>query len=315
MTPLNNGLPLAPPLPRGGPTHAHGVGPRRLAWVLALTLIYTAAEVVGGLVSNSLALLADAGHMMTDNLAISLALFAAWVASRPPDRARTYGYHRAEILAALVNGVALVVICVFIFWEAWQRIQDPPEVAYGLMAIVATGGLLVNLVAAKMLHGHHHGLNVRAAYLHVLGDLLGSIGALTAAGLMAAFGWRWADPLASFVIGGIIIVSSTRLVLDSVNVLMEGAPAHLDTADIRQTLVEMDGVCDIHEFHVWSLGGGNPLLTAHLVLDHTREPNEVLRDAIELLRERYGIHHATLQVEPPDFNIVNDFRTGSDTES
>ena len=309
MTDSNDSIPVATAVPRRGHSHTHRVGSRRLAWVLALTLVYTAAEIIGGWLSNSLALLADAGHMMTDNLAIALALFAAWVANRPPDPARTYGYHRAEILAALVNGVALVVICIFIFWEALQRLQDPPEVAFGLMAVVALGGLLVNLVAARMLHGRHHGLNVRAAYLHVLGDLLGSVGALTAAGLMAAFGWRWADPVASFAIGAIIIVTSTRLVLDSVNVLMEGAPAHLDTADLRRTLVDLDGVCEVHEFHVWSLGGGTPLLTAHLVLDHTRDTTEVLRDAIAVLRERYGIHHATLQVEPPDFNIVNNFKS------
>jgi cobalt-zinc-cadmium efflux system protein len=291
-----------------GHTHRRtGTPTRRLAWVLGLTVSYTAAEIVGGLLSNSLALLADAGHMMTDNLALTLALLAAWFASRPPDPARTYGYQRAEILAAMVNGVALVVICVFIFWEAGQRLQDPPEVAHGLMAVVATGGLLVNLVAARMLHGHQHGLNVRAAYLHVLGDLLGSIGALSAAGLIAAFGWMWADPVASFLIGGIIIVSSTRLVLESINVLMEGAPPHLDTGQIRRTLIDTAGVGDVHELHVWSLGGGTPLLTAHLVLDHTRETTEVLRESIRVLRESYGIDHATLQVEPPDFNIENNF--------
>jgi cobalt-zinc-cadmium efflux system protein len=141
----------------------------------------------------------------------------------------------------------------------------------------------------------------------VLGDLLGSIGALSAAGLMAAFGWMWADPVASFLIGGIIIVSSTRLVLESINVLMEGVPPHLDTGEIRTALLDTAGIGDVHELHVWSLGGGTPLLTAHLVLDHTREATEVLRESIRVLRETYGIDHATLQVEPPDFNIENNF--------
>jgi cobalt-zinc-cadmium efflux system protein len=285
---------------------------RRLAGVLALTLAYTVAEVVGGWLSNSLALLADAGHMMTDNAALMLALFAAWFARRPPDPNRTYGYQRAEILAALANGVALVVICLFIFWEAAKRFRSPPEVEYGLMAIVAAGGLAVNLIAAWILHGRHHGLNVRAAYLHVLGDLLGSIGALGAAGLIAAFGWTWADPLASVIIGGIIIFSSTRLVLDSVNVLMEGVPSHLDADEIRRCLLSTPGVVEIHDLHVWSLSGGAPLLTAHLVTDHALRPSDVLKTATRSLRERFGITHATLQLEPPDFNIVSSLSTGRD---
>lgn len=278
---------------------------RRLGGVLVLTLGYTVAEVVGGLLTNSLALLADAGHMMIDNAALALALVAARFARRPPDPARTYGYQRAEILAALANGVLLVVICLFIFWEAWKRLQAPPEVAYGLMGAVAGGGLLVNLIAARILHGHRHGLNIRAAYLHVLGDLLGSLGVLAAAAVMALFGWAWADPVASILIGGIIIVSSVRLVLDSLNVLMEGVPSHLNTEEIRQCLLETAGVGDVHDLHVWSLAGGAPLLTAHLVVDHTVAPATILRVAVRNLRDRFGITHTTLQIEPPDFNIVS----------
>jgi cobalt-zinc-cadmium efflux system protein len=277
----------------------------RLAWVLALTLAFTAVEVVGGLLAGSLALLADAGHMMTDNLALGLALAAARFARRPPDPARTYGYQRAEILAALVNGVALVVVCLFIAWEAWERLLSPPEVDTPLMAAVAAGGLVVNFVAARILHGSHHGLNVRAAYLHVLGDLLGSLAVLAAALLAAAFGWRWADPVAGALICVVIVFSSTRLVLDSLNVLMEGAPGNLDTEEIRRCLLGVGGVAEVHDLHVWSLGGGTPLLTAHLVVDHSRAPAEVLRDARGSLDARFGITHATLQVEPPDFNIID----------
>lgn len=288
--------------------HRHGQDGgdiKRLGTVLALTATYTVAEVVGGLLANSLALLADAGHMLTDNLALGIALFAAWSARRPPDRVRTYGYQRAEILAALFNGVALVVIAGYIVWEAVARFRSPPVVEYRLMAAVAGGGLLVNVVGAWILHGREKGsLNVRGAYLHVLGDMLGSVGALLAAGLLALFGWSWADPAAGVFIACIIVYSSVNLILESVNVLMEGAPAHLDVAEIRRCLLDVPGVADIHDLHLWSLGGSHPLLTAHLVLDAEGRTCSALREATDRLRERFGIDHATLQVEPPGFGLV-----------
>ena len=287
--------------------HVQGAGDpartgRRLALVLGLTAGYAVAEVIGGWLANSLALLADAGHMLTDIMALSLALLAAWVARRPPDGARTYGYQRTEILAALLNGVALITIALFILFEAWQRFQAPLVVDYRLMAGVAAGGLVVNLAGAWILRGAHRGLNVRAAYLHVLGDLLGSVGALAAAGLIALFGWRWADPLASAIIACIIVFSATRLVLASLNVLMEGAPSHLRVEEVRRSLLETPGVDGLHDLHLWSLGQ-TPLLTAHLVLDHSAPADAVLRDATRALRERFGIMHSTLQIEPPDYNI------------
>ena len=278
---------------------------RRLGLVLGVTAAYALAEVAGGLLSNSLALLADAGHMATDIMALGLALLASWTARRPPDPARTYGYRRVEILAALFNGVALIVIALLILVEAWQRLAQPPEVAYGLMALVATGGLAVNLFGAWLLHSHQLGMNVRAAYLHVLGDLLGSIGTLVAAGLMALFGWYWADPVVSILIGGVIVFSAVRLVLDSVNVLLEGAPSHLDTEEVRAGLAGLDGVSGVHDLHLWSLGGDAPLLSAHLVLDDSLPPAGVLRSATSILQERFGIDHTTLQTEPPDFNVIN----------
>jgi len=283
---------------------------RRLAAVLALTAVYAVAEVVGGLIANSLALLADAGHMLTDILALALALLAAWSARRPPDSSRTYGYQRIEILAALFNGAALIVIALFILVEAWDRLHAPPRVEYGLMAAVATGGLLVNLVGARLLVGRHHGLNVRAAYLHVLGDLLGSVAALVAAGAIAWFGWARADAVASAVIGVIIVFSSVRLVLESVNVLLEGAPTHVSTTEVRECLARTPGVCEVHDLHLWSLGGVTPLLTAHLVVDHSVPADQVLRSAATALRERFGIDHSTLQIEPPDYNIVQRLTDG-----
>jgi len=277
---------------------------RRLSAVLAVTAVYALAEAVGGWVANSLALLADAGHMVTDVVALALALVAAWSARRPPDRTRTYGYQRAEILAALLNGLALIVMACFICLEAWERFRELPDVDYRVMGTVAAGGLIVNVIGARVLHGHQHSMNVRGAYLHVLGDLLGSIGAVTAAALIGLFGWRWADPLTSVLIATIIVFSAVRLVLDAVHVLMEGAPGHIDIAAVERSLLEIRGVGGVHDLHLWTLGGQSPLLTAHLVLDHTENAADVLRSATAALRERFAIEHATLQVEPPDFNIT-----------
>jgi cobalt-zinc-cadmium efflux system protein len=286
-----------------GDAHARAAR-RRLGWVLALTLAYTLAEIAGGILSNSLALLADAGHMITDDIALGMAVLAGWFASRPPDRGRTYGYQRAEILAALANGVILVVVCGFIFWEAIHRFGAPPQVRTGLMAWVAAGGLAVNAAGALLLHRHANGLNARAAYLHVAGDLLGSVGVLLASAAIALFGWRWADPLASIVIGIIIIVGSVRVILESVHVLMEGAPQHLDAEEIRLALAAIPGVTDVHDLHLWSLGGRAPLLTAHLVVEHSIRAHDVLRTATAALESEFGIGHVTLQVEPADFNIL-----------
>jgi cobalt-zinc-cadmium efflux system protein len=303
-----------------GHRHHHGDGHspspvRRLAWVLAITILYAGAEFAGGIVSNSLALLADSGHMLTDALALALALAAAWFAKLPPDRARTYGYQRAEILAALANGVALVVICGFLFWEAWKRLFAPPEVKSGLMDLVAVGGLLVNLAGLVLLREVRHGLNARAAYLHVMGDLLGSVGTLVAAGLVAGFGFRWADPVAGIAIGATIIVGSARLVLQSLNVLMEGAPREMDLREVRDCLLSTPGVAGMHDLHVWTLSGGHPILTAHLVVGPGASSSQVLRSASRTLEERFGIRHSTLQIEPPDYNIfghVGGERGGAD---
>jgi cobalt-zinc-cadmium efflux system protein len=277
---------------------------RRLAFVLGLTLVFTGAEAVGGWLANSLALLADATHMLTDVAALALALVAAWSARRPPNPTRTFGYRRAEILAALLNGAALVVLALFLFGEAWSRLRQPPEVSHRLMLAVGAAGLAVNVASAWILRPHRHGLNVRAAYLHVLGDLLGSIGVLVAAGLIAWRGWLWADPACSAAIGVIVVVSAVRLVIESIDVLMEGAPAHLDARAIQDALRDLDGVCGVHDLHLWSVAGDRPLLTAHLELDLSLPPADVLRAATELMRERFDITHVTLQLEPPDFNIV-----------
>ena len=278
---------------------------RRLVLVLALTAVYAVAEVVGGLLSNSLALLADAGHMLTDIMALSLALLANWTARRPPDAARTYGYQRIEILAALLNGIALIVIAVFIVLEAIERFAAPPEVDFRLMALVAFGGLIINVAAAALLRRHQHSLNLRAAYLHILGDLLGSIAALVTAALIGLYGWSWADPVTSALISLIIVYSAVHLVFESVNVLLEGAPAGIRPAEVQTFLEQLPGVTGVHDLHIWSLGGRTPLLSVHLVHDPEVRASELLRSATGALRERFNITHATLQVEPPDFNIIS----------
>jgi cobalt-zinc-cadmium efflux system protein len=293
----------------------HAASTRRLAIVLALTASYTVAEVAGGFWTGSLALLADAGHMATDNVALALALLAARLAERRPDPARTYGFQRAEILAALANGVALLVVCGFIAWESVERLSDPRPVKGVAMAAIAAGGLVVNLAGAALLRHHQHGLNVRAAFLHVVGDLLGSVGALVAAGLVTAFGWTWADPVAGLAIVVILGVGSWRLVSQAVHVLMEGTPTGVDAEEVHACLAGTPGVAGVHDLHLWCLREGSPILTAHLVLDHSVAAPTVLRAATERVHERFGIDHVTLQIEPPDYNIRHGFDRALDPAS
>ncbi len=282
-----------------GHRHAHDGTARRLSVTLVLVLVYMAAEVVGGLLANSLALLADAGHMLSDAASLALAVAAMWVARRPRTAAHTYGFHRAETLAALANGVTLVVIAVFIVREAWFRFQAPPEVRGLLMVGIAAGGLLVNLVGMWVLHGERNAsLNVRGAWLHVLADTLGSVQAILAGLLIWAFDWRWVDPLASMLIALLVVWSSWALLKGSVSVLLEGAPAHLDTRDIQQALEATDGVREVHDLHVWTITSGFVALSVHLVTT-VEAPAELLWRVRAMLRERFDIEHSTIQLEPP----------------
>jgi cobalt-zinc-cadmium efflux system protein len=269
-----------------------------MAWALGLAATYMVVEIVGGLASNSLALLADAGHMATDVAALSLALWAMWLAAKPATPRRTYGYHRAEILAALANGVVLVAISGFVFFEAARRFRDPPNVIGGTMMAVALGGLLVNGAAAWLLHGgRHESLNVRAAWLHVLSDALGSVGVIVGAALVLAFGWTWADPAAASLIGALILYSSWTLLKEAVDVLMASAPGALDTGAVRSALSEVDGVAGIHDLHVWTLTSGIVMLTAHATLERSIDAQRALRGMGEVVRERFGIRHCTIQPE------------------
>jgi cobalt-zinc-cadmium efflux system protein len=295
----------------GGRTHAHRHAhgsraersKRRLLWVLALTALYTVAEVAGGWLSGSLALLADAGHMLTDVAALALALLAVWFASRPATPRKTFGYYRLEILAALVNGVALTLIALLVFYEAYRRFYSPRAVETRLMIPVATGGLVINLVCAWLLHGDHRDdLNVRGAWLHVLGDALGSVGAITAGVLMSLYDWNRADPVFSALISLLIVWSSWHLIRESTNVLLEGTPAHINLASVESAIRETEGVEDVHDLHVWTITSGREALSAHVVHAYGVAQHDLLRDLRAKLHDRFGVDHLTIQMETSDFD-------------
>ncbi len=266
-------------------------------WVLVVTSAFMVAEVVGGLLAGSLALLADAGHMFTDAGSLALSLLAMRMAQRPPSPEKTFGYVRMEILAALVNGATLLFIAVLIVAEAWDRWRDPVAVDAPVMLVVAGLGLLVNIVGALLLHAHaHENLNVRGAYLHVLGDLLGSVGAI-GAGLVILFtGWMPADPIASVVIALLILHSAWKLVREATDVLLEAAPAHVDVTAIVEELRAVRGLDDIHDVHVWTLTSGFIALSAHGVIDDPTEHSRILGEIQEKMKRR-GIAHVTVQLE------------------
>lgn len=271
---------------------------RRLLIALALTATIALAEAVGGWLTGSLALLSDAGHMLTDMSALLLSLLALWFSGKPADKKKTYGYYRMEILSALLNGVLLLGITVFILYEAWERVRAPTEVKLGPMAIVATVGLVSNLAALSFLH-HTHSMNVRGAFLHVLGDTLSSVGVLVAAGIMALTGWYVVDPLISVLISIVIVVGAVQLVRDAVDVLLEAVPAHVDMAAVQELMLKVQGVTAVHDLHVWSISSGIYALSAHLVVQDPMVCNndEILSAVKHELFDRFGIDHTTIQIE------------------
>jgi len=275
-----------------------GTERRPLLIALFLTGTFMVAEVVAGVLAGSLALLADAGHMLTDAAALGLSLFAMWFARRPPTPEKTYGYLRLEILAALVNGAALIVISGLIVWEAWERLGAPRIIDARLMMVVAALGLAVNLFAARLLHRHVRGsLNVRGAYLHVLGDILGSVGTLGAGAVIVLTGWTPADPLVSIGIALLILISAWRLVREATDILLEAAPPHVDVSEIVQSLASIPNLHDVHDLHVWSLTSGFIAMSGHGVLDDPRHQAQVLAE-ISRRMQRLGIEHVTFQLEP-----------------
>ncbi len=301
-----------------GPVHDHFHGELtdravlqgRMRWVLVITAVFMLAEVVGGILANSLALLADAGHMFTDVGALTLSLVAMHLAQRPPDARRTYGYVRLEILAALANGAALLVIALFILREAWDRFRAPPEVDGPLMLAVAAVGLLVNVVAAVLLHSHAgESLNVKGAYLHVLGDLLGSLGAVTAGLLVITQGWMMADPVISLVIALLIMGGAWRLVREAVDVLLEAAPRDVDVEELVESLQDIQGLEEVHDVHVWTLTSGFVAMSGHGIIDDLTIHRKVL-DEINRRLNRRGISHVTFQLEPRPLHQIRGSEEG-----
>ena len=289
----------------GEHAHAHGRASRsrrRLRLVLILTALYMVAEALGGWWSGSLALLADAGHMLADVAALALALVAMWFSARPATSSKTFGYYRLEILAALINGVALVLISFLIFYEAYHRLAAPPQVKSTMMMVVAIGGLCVNLLCAWLLHGdHEEDLNVRGAWLHIMGDALGSVGAIAAGVLMSLYGWYTADPLFSFIIALLIVWSSWNLIRESTNVLLEGTPAHINLAAVEDAILQTDGVQDVHDLHIWTITSGREALSAHVIHLETISPPDLLKELRAKLHDRFGVDHLTIQMETADF--------------
>ncbi|WP_241758137.1 cation diffusion facilitator family transporter [Myxococcus landrumensis] len=271
---------------------------RRLIFALVLTATIALAEAVGGWLTHSLALMSDAGHMLTDVSALGLSLVALWFAGKPADVKKTYGYYRMEILSALLNGVLLLGITGFILFEAWGRFHAPTVVDVKPMAMVAAVGLLANLGALGFLH-NTHSMNVRGAFLHVLGDTLSSVGVLVGAGIMALTGWYVVDPLISLVISVVIVVGALRLVRDAVDVLMEAVPAHVDMPQVKELLLRVPGVTAVHDLHVWTISSGVYALSAHLVvLDPMVCNNDEILSAVKHdLFDRFGIDHTTIQIE------------------
>jgi cobalt-zinc-cadmium efflux system protein len=257
---------------------------------------FTVVEVVVGIFANSIAVLADAVHMVGDSAALGLALFAAWIGTRPASAERTYGYLRAEILAALANGVALVALAIWIFVQALDRLGDPPETLGGWVLAAGVAGLAVNLAAAAVLGGGGS-LNVRAAFRHVLADAIGSIGVIATGVVILATGWAYADPLMSIAIGVLVLGSSWSILRDSVSVLLEGTPEGMDAQEIGRAMAETDGVSEVHDLHVWSISSGFPSLSAHVLVPAGGDCHAVRRDLEHMLRARFGLEHTTLQVE------------------
>jgi cobalt-zinc-cadmium efflux system protein len=270
--------------------------------VLGLVVVYAIAEVVGGWLTGSLALLADAAHMASDAAALGLALFALWFARRPSVGRHTYGFHRSEILAALANGAALVAVSLLVLIEAWERFREPVEVSGGGMTLIATGGLVINLVSLWLLHDRRHeSLNMSGAWLHVLSDTLGSAQAIIAGILIQVFGWHWADPVASVLISLLVIASAWGLLKESVSVLMESAPEHLDVDALREAVLRIEGVEGVHDLHVWTITSGLHALSAHVHHGPGIEPSELLSRIRALLQAEFGLDHLTIQLEPEGF--------------
>jgi cobalt-zinc-cadmium efflux system protein len=280
--------------------HGDAVTGRPLKITLGLVLVIMVAEIIGGFASNSLALLSDAGHMLTDALAIMLSLFAMNLARRPATARKTFGYHRAEILAAFANGAILILLSAFIFYEAIQRFSDEPDIKTPLMLVVAIIGLVANLVGMILLkQGSHQSINIRAAFWHIIGDTLSSVGVIAAAVIIYFTGWTAADPILAMVIALVILWGAVRIVKESVDILLESVPKDIKVEDVVTAVKKIEGVDDMHEVHIWTLTSGIYALSAHLKISEqtVSESSNVLTRVNEVLAHDFNISHTTLQIE------------------
>jgi cobalt-zinc-cadmium efflux system protein len=268
-------------------------------------------EVIGGFMTNSLALLSDAGHMLSDAAALGLSYTAIRFGERKATSSKSYGYKRFEIIAACLNGLTLIVISVFIFIEAIKRFINPPEVQSLGMLMISIIGLLVNIIAAWILMSgdKEDNLNVRSAFLHVIGDMLGSVGAIAAALLIYFFDWGMADPIASVIVAILIIISGFRVVRDSFHILMEGTPEQVDMDDVKTSLMELGSVSDVHDLHIWTITSGFLTMSCHVVIDESGNHDSVLAEAQKLLHDQFGIEHSTIQVERQEAGCPNPHET------
>lgn len=275
---------------------------KALKRVFMLTALYMGLEIIGGLVTGSLALLSDAGHMFADVVAILVSLSAVWLAQTPTTTQRTYGLQRIEILAGLMNGLLLMIMSLWIILESTERFQEPPELNGGLMFWVALGGLIINIFAMQALHGgKNNDLNIQGAYLHVLGDLLGSVGTVAAACAIYFWGWQEADPIISVLISLLLIASSSKLIWQSINVLLESSPAHIDVGQVKSAILALPDVLSLHDLHVWAINSRTTALTAHVMVQPHAYDGTTINRIQDCLKQEFGIHHVTIQLELPDF--------------
>ncbi|MEK4180265.1 cation diffusion facilitator family transporter [Aeribacillus sp. FSL K6-2848] len=267
---------------------------------LLITVGILLLEFFGGLMTNSLALLSDSGHMLSDASSLALSLIAIWFAAKPASPNKTYGFYRFEILAALFNGVTLFVIAGFIIWEAVQRFFNPPTVASGSMMLIASIGLFANLLSAWVLMRKgdvKHNVNVRSAYLHVIGDALGSVGAIAAGFIMWLFGWYIADPIISILVALLILKGAWGVLKHSIHILMEGTPVTIDQNEVKKALKSIEGVKDVHDLHIWTITSGLDSLSCHILIEDHQDSQKVLQAAIHMIEEKFKILHTTIQIE------------------
>ncbi|MFK9090169.1 cation diffusion facilitator family transporter [Bacillus salipaludis] len=282
-----------------GHGHSHTGNKKALLSSFILIAVFMVVEVIGGLLTNSLALLSDAGHMLSDAAALGLSFFAIKLGEKQVSQEKTYGYKRFEIIAAALNGLTLIVISLFIFYEAIQRFFAPPEVQSTGMVIISITGLVVNIIAFLILMqgDKDENLNVRSAFLHVIGDMLGSVGAIIAALLIMFFGWGIADPIASVIVAALILVSGFRVTKDSFHILMEGAPTQIDIIQVKEALMRIPLVNEVHDLHIWTITSGYPVLSCHITISDEGVHDEILLQSQRILHDDFNIEHSTIQIE------------------